>query len=111
MRVYGSVNGQAMSASPDTGSDVDIITKGLAKFLGLEICSNPDAIETIQFVDGSCVKIWGIARDVEWQFGRRPKNPSVKSSSPTSHPRPSRHCSGTMVQTRLLTTSTLSTSM
>jgi hypothetical protein len=111
MRVYGSVNGQAMSASPDTGSDVDIITKGLAKFLGLEICSNPDAIETIQFVDGSCVKTWGIARDVEWQFGRRPKNPSVKSSSPTSHPRPSRHCSGTMVQTRLLTTSTLSTSM
>jgi hypothetical protein len=49
-RVYGSINGHPVSASPDTGSDVNVISRSEADVLGLDISSDPEKT-MLEFVD------------------------------------------------------------
>jgi hypothetical protein len=84
-QVYGSINGRIVSASPDTGSDVNVILRSCANFLGLKFDSDPNAMETLEFIDGSCIQTCGIVRNSEWQFGMEPKTPPVISPSSESH--------------------------
>ncbi|KAH7396093.1 hypothetical protein BKA66DRAFT_566602 [Pyrenochaeta sp. MPI-SDFR-AT-0127] len=71
-QVLGSINGHSVSASPDTGSDVNVISKGYAESIQLKIDTNPNAMETIVFIDGSTTTTCGIVYDVEWKFGSAP---------------------------------------
>lgn len=67
-QVIGSVNGHPVSAAPDTGSDVKVISKDYAESIGLKIDTDPDAIEALEFIDGSSMTTCGIVYDVEWKF-------------------------------------------
>jgi hypothetical protein len=80
-QVYGSINGRIVSASPDTGSDVNVILRSCANFLALKFDSDPNAMETLEFIDGSCIRTCGIVRNAEWQFGIEPTPPIISPSS------------------------------
>ncbi|KAF2242885.1 hypothetical protein BU26DRAFT_570313 [Trematosphaeria pertusa] len=67
--VLGSINGQLVSASPDTGSDVNLISKLCATVLGLKIDTVSDRITTLEFIDGSTVPTFGMVSGVHWRFG------------------------------------------
>jgi hypothetical protein len=67
--VVGSINGEEVMASPDIGSDVNVITEDRAHALGLVIVPDPDSSELF-FVDGSSIPTCGILRDIEWRFGK-----------------------------------------
>ena len=68
-RVLSSVNGVCVSAYPDTGSDVMVISKQFAKHLGLEIFTGQSNRTWLEFVDGSCAQTYGMVFDVQWHFG------------------------------------------
>ena len=68
-RVLSSVNGVCVSAYPDTGSDVMVISKQFAKHLGLEIFTGKRNRTWLEFVDGSCAETYGMVFDVLWHFG------------------------------------------
>ena len=68
-RVLSSVNGVCVSAYPDTGSDVMVISKQFAKHLGLEIFTGKSNRTWLEFVDGSCAETYGMVFDVRWHFG------------------------------------------
>jgi hypothetical protein len=68
-QVIGSINGEEVIASPDIGSDVNVITEVYAQALGLVVAPDPDNSELF-LVDGSFIPTCGILRDIEWRFGK-----------------------------------------
>lgn len=68
-RVLSSINGVCVSAYPDTGSDVMVISKEFAKRLGLEIFTGKTNKTWLEFVDGSYAETYGMVFDVRWHFG------------------------------------------
>ena len=68
-QVIGSINGHIVFASPDTGSNVNLIAESRAIAMGLEISLDPEKT-VLKFVDGSHVMVCGIVRHAAWRFGR-----------------------------------------
>jgi hypothetical protein len=68
-QVVGSINGQEVMASPDIGSDANVITEARALALGLAIVADASDTELV-LVDESIMKTCGIIYDVRWQFGK-----------------------------------------
>ncbi|OAL43943.1 hypothetical protein IQ07DRAFT_605466 [Pyrenochaeta sp. DS3sAY3a] len=64
----GSINGKMVLASPDIGSNANIITVDEANACGLVVDRRPEK-SLLYFVDGSFVETCGIVRAAEWQFG------------------------------------------
>jgi type II secretory pathway pseudopilin PulG len=75
--VVGSINGHSVSASPDTGSNVNVIAKDLAIRFKLEISTVVEGV-LLQLVDGSLVVPDGIVLNTLWRYG----NPSPEQSVP-----------------------------
>ena len=69
--IMGSIDGRIVSAFPDTGSDVNIMSQKSALKLGLRINSKASRRAILTFIDGSTVTTDGIITDVEWKFVKR----------------------------------------
>lgn len=77
-QITGSINGRAVFASVDTGSDVNLILESHALALGLEV--SQDINKTVlAFIDGTDVEVCGILPNVTWRFGasRKPEEAEV----------------------------------
>jgi hypothetical protein len=68
----GLIDGNLITASPDTGSDVMIISKRLAKRLGLHINTNKEYRTDLELADGSFLRTAGMVLDVNWRFHSDP---------------------------------------
>lgn len=66
--VNGSINGHFVSASPDTGSDVNLVSKDLAMALDLKVNLDPTQVITLEFIDGSRAPTYGMIPEVKWRF-------------------------------------------
>jgi hypothetical protein len=66
--VTGSINGHFISAAPDTGSDVNLMSREFAEELGLQPKTDLDSIITLEFIDGSIASTYGLISNVEWAF-------------------------------------------
>jgi hypothetical protein len=69
-RLHGLVNGFGVAASPDTGAQVNVISKAFAKRIGANIKMDNKHKSALQFVDGSCAMTSGMVTGVEWKFAR-----------------------------------------
>jgi hypothetical protein len=67
-RIVGTVNGRSVSAIPDTGSDVMVLSWRMARKLGLHIHSGLKHRTLLEFADGSQSRTYGMVFDVEWKF-------------------------------------------
>lgn len=68
-RINGSLNGLAVSASPDTGAQINVISRSLAERLGFIVLEDEGHRTTLEFVNGSCGRTAGMVQNVEWRFG------------------------------------------
>jgi len=71
-QVIGSINGHAVLANPDTGSEINVIRESSAIDMGLKISPDPENT-TLEFINGSRVAAVGVIRDVEWKYGKASK--------------------------------------
>jgi hypothetical protein len=67
-QILGSINGHAVYACPDTGSDVNVIDRDYALALGLNTTLDPENT-ILEVVDGSHVSVRDIVRRAEWHLG------------------------------------------
>lgn len=79
--VMGSINGHLVTASPDTGSDINVISASLAMSLNLDIDSDLEARKTILFIDGSTTNTCGVVRNARWKFGPVPPSEIIALSA------------------------------
>ena len=86
-RVNGSINGHFVSASPDTGSDVNLISKDCAAALDLKISTDPTRIITLEFIDGSTALTYGVIPEVEWRFDEDEDSTQRHRSTSASKPK------------------------
>lgn len=68
-RLLGSLNGVAINAFPDTGSDVMVISKSAAERMGLLIERDDEHRTFLEFADGSTHYTDGMVLGAEWRFG------------------------------------------
>jgi hypothetical protein len=68
--VSGYINDHFVSASPDTGSEVNIVSKAFAITNGLLIDTSAEYVINLEFIDGSTTPTHGIIRNTTWSFGR-----------------------------------------
>lgn len=68
-RLQGTVNGYQVCALADTGADVNIIRRDVAKRLGLKIWSNRRHRKLLELGDGSFIRTVGTAYNAQWCFG------------------------------------------
>ncbi|KAL3459156.1 hypothetical protein BJX64DRAFT_265370 [Aspergillus heterothallicus] len=69
-QLWGYFNGELITAFPDTGSDVMLVSRAYAKKLGIDIDEDPANCLQIQFADGTTAWTSGIVRDVSWRVGK-----------------------------------------
>lgn len=67
-QITESINGHAVSASVDTGSDVNLIFESHAIALGLEVSQDTNK-PLLEIIDGTEVKVCGILHNVTWWYG------------------------------------------
>jgi hypothetical protein len=67
--VVGSINGREVFASPDLGSNANVITKDCANACRLTVVADHRRL-IIQFVNGSWIRTCGIVHTAEWRFGK-----------------------------------------
>jgi hypothetical protein len=67
--MQGYLKGQLTMATPDTGSDVMLVSRAYAKSLGVMIDDNPAGFLQIEFSDGTTAWTSGVVRDVSWRLG------------------------------------------
>ncbi|KAI0136335.1 hypothetical protein BJ170DRAFT_7196 [Xylariales sp. AK1849] len=67
-RLLGSLEGEAVSALPDTGSDVMLLSGDYVRERGFKLDTSPENIIELVSVDGSTAWTTGLVRDVIWEF-------------------------------------------
>jgi hypothetical protein len=65
--VKGSINGHVVSAAPDTGSDINLISEEFAKIYGFTVDTTQECIN-LSFVDGTTARTCGFIPSLEWSF-------------------------------------------
>jgi hypothetical protein len=68
-RVSGRLNGIHMDATPDTGSDVSLMSASLAARHRLKINTDKHHRVLLEFADGSTARATGLVENVEWAYG------------------------------------------
>ncbi|KAJ9630978.1 hypothetical protein H2203_001506 [Taxawa tesnikishii (nom. ined.)] len=69
-RVWGSINGRSVSALPDTGSDLLIMSRRFAESAGFTITMGGPCKTCVQFADGSYAYTSGVVLGADWRFSR-----------------------------------------
>lgn len=68
-RLLGFVGGVGVSALPDTGADLSLVSADFVKEHGWEIDSSPEHRIRIEFADGSISQTTGLVNGLSWKFG------------------------------------------
>jgi hypothetical protein len=68
-RVSGRLNGIHMDATPDTGSDVSLMSASFAARHRLKINTDKHHRVLLEFADGSTARATGLVENVEWAYG------------------------------------------
>jgi hypothetical protein len=73
MYVRGLVNGTPVSAVPDTGAEVSVMSASFARENGFHVNSDERHRVPFGFADGSTAEALGVIRDATWNYGRDKK--------------------------------------
>jgi hypothetical protein len=68
-RVCGKLDGETVSALPDSGSDVMAVSAEYARRRGFCVQKGRERQVEVQFADGSSAWTEGVVRGLEWEFG------------------------------------------
>jgi predicted aspartyl protease len=68
-RVSGRLNGVHMDATPDTGSDVSLMSASLAARHKLKVNTDKQHRVLLEFADGSTATATGLVENLEWRYG------------------------------------------
>jgi hypothetical protein len=68
-RVSGRLNGIHMDATPDTGSDVSLMSASLAARHKLKVNTEKQHRVLLEFADGSTATATGLVENLEWRYG------------------------------------------
>jgi hypothetical protein len=68
-RVSGRLNGVHIDATPDTGSDVSLVSASLAARRKLKIRTDTQHRVLLKFADGSTARATGLVENLEWVYG------------------------------------------
>lgn len=68
-RLQGVLDGYLVDALPDTGSDLNIISRQMAEQLGMEVWAGDGHTKLLEFANGFVVRTLGTVYDAEWCFG------------------------------------------
>jgi hypothetical protein len=68
-RMWGYLNGELVSALPDSGSDIMVVSAEYARRRGFVVDRGPEKQVMVQFADGSTAWADGVLSGLEWEFG------------------------------------------
>ncbi|KAH8646766.1 hypothetical protein BX600DRAFT_443736 [Xylariales sp. PMI_506] len=68
-RMWGFLDGELISALPDSGSDIMLVSAAYARSRGLRVDSSPENLLELELADGTRVFTSGSVKGLDWTFG------------------------------------------